>query len=66
MKVKINKDTCIGCGACQAICPFVFEYDDEGIMDVKTSEINDEIKDDVIDAMEGCPVEAIIVKEDEK
>ena len=65
MKVKVNKDTCIGCGACQAICSLVFEYDDEGLMDVKTSNLNDEVKDDVIDAMEGCPVGAIEV-EDEK
>ena len=34
-------------------------------MDVKTSNLNDEVKDDVIDAMEGCPVGAIEV-EDEK
>lgn len=65
MKIKVNKDTCIGCGACQAICPLVFEYDDEGLMDVKTNEVNDEVKDDAIDAMEGCPVGAIEV-EDEK
>ena len=45
MKVKVNKDTCIGCGACQAICPLVFEYDDEGLMDVKTSNLNDEVKE---------------------
>lgn len=65
MKIKVNKDTCIGCGACQAICPDVFEYDDEGFMDVKTDKVNSEIKDDAIDAMEGCPVGAITV-EDEK
>ena len=34
MKVKVDKDTCIGCGACQAICSDVFEYGDDGIMDV--------------------------------
>ena len=30
MEVKVNRDACIGCGACAAICPDVFEIDDEG------------------------------------
>ncbi len=25
--VKINKENCIGCGSCAAICPEVFEMD---------------------------------------
>ena len=28
MKVKVNRDSCIGCGACAAICDDVFEIDD--------------------------------------
>ena len=28
--LKVNKDLCIGCGACQAVCPEVFEIDDDG------------------------------------
>ena len=27
-KVKVLKDVCIGCGACQAICSSVYEIDD--------------------------------------
>ena len=42
MEVKVNKDACIGCGACQAVCPEVFELDDDGY--AKT--IKNEIKDD--------------------
>ena len=34
MKVKVNRDACIGCGACAAICPYVFEIDDEGLSKV--------------------------------
>ena len=29
MKVKVNKEACIGCGACAAICDAIFEIDDE-------------------------------------
>ena len=26
MKVIVDNERCIGCGACQAICPDVFEF----------------------------------------
>ena len=29
-RVRVNKDACIGCGACQAIAPDVFSLNDEG------------------------------------
>ena len=63
MKVKIDKDTCIGCGACQALCPDVFEYDDDGIMDVKVTDVSDDLVEDVTDAKDGCPVDAIKTEE---
>lgn len=63
MKVKIDKDTCIRCGACQALCPDVFEYDDDGIMDVKVTDVSDDLVEDVIDAKDGCPVDAIKTEE---
>lgn len=59
MKVIVDNERCIGCGTCQAICPDVFEFDDEGIMQATDNEVNDENKEDVIDAIEGCPVDAI-------
>lgn len=59
MKVKVNKDICIGCGACQAIVPEIFEIEDDGLAVAKDIEIDDEIKEDVVDAVEGCPTNAI-------
>lgn len=59
MKVIVDNERCIGCGACQAICPDVFEFDDEGIMQATDNEVNNDLKEDVIDAIEGCPVDAI-------
>lgn len=61
MKLIVDKNICIGCGACQAICPDVFEIEDDGLAAAKNT-INDNNKEDAIDAKEGCPVSAI--KED--
>lgn len=59
MKAKVNKDLCIGCGACQAIVPEVFEIGDDGLAQAITEEINEDLKDDVLDAVDGCPTSAI-------
>lgn len=59
MKVKVNKDLCIGCGACQAIVPDVFEIEDDGLACVKVDEVKEEEKEEVIDALENCPTSAI-------
>ena len=68
MKFKVDKDACIGCGACQAICEDVFEISDEGYAIAKDVEIKDEeTKENAISAMEGCPTSAISeVKDEEK
>ena len=53
--VKVNKDLCISCGSCVAIAPENFDFDDEGLATVKKEEINDDVKD----AAEACPTDAI-------
>lgn len=71
MKVKVNKDACIGCGACAAICDEVFELNDEGLSIVKESfkadedgfyEIKDDLKDQAQDAIDSCPTGAIVTE----
>lgn len=59
MKVKVNQDACIGCGACVSICPEVFSFNDSGLAEAITKNINKEDEEKVIEAMEGCPTEAI-------
>ena len=57
--LKVNKDLCIGCGACQAVCPEVFEIEDDGLATVIVEEISEDLKEDALDAKEGCPTDAI-------
>ena len=59
MKLKVDKDICIGCGACGAICPDVFEIDDDGLATSIVDEVPEEVMEDAVDAKEGCPVDAI-------
>ncbi len=63
MKVKVNRDSCIGCGACAAICEDVFEIDDEGLSTAKVEEVEDDKKQEVQDAVDSCPTGAIEVEE---
>lgn len=55
--VEVNKDTCIGCGACSATCPKSFVINDDG----KAEAISQEVIDCTKQAAEGCPVNAITV-----
>ena len=64
MKFKVDENSCICCGACQAICDDVFEISDEGFAIAKEDEIKEEdIKEKAISAMESCPTDAITNEE---
>jgi ferredoxin len=68
MRVKytiVDQETCIACGACGVACPYIFDYDEEGLAFVTiddntgNKEIPEELEDDVLDAYEGCPSDSI-------
>ena len=59
MKVKVNKDQCIGCGACAALAPNVFEIDDDGLSTVITEEVQEDDEESAKDAVDSCPTSAI-------
>jgi len=59
MKLKVNQDACIGCGACQAIAEELFEINDEGLSEVKAEANTDELKEKATEAIDSCPTGAI-------
>lgn len=72
-RVVIDRDTCIGCGACWALAPEFFEQNpDDGKSqvvekyriggDVAVGEAPNNVLNDVKSAAEGCPVGAIKVE----
>lgn len=60
MKVRI-KDSCTACGLCMEGCPEVFEMGTD-IAVVIGDEVPSELEDTVHQAVDECPVEAIIIE----
>lgn len=59
MKVKVNQEACIGCGACVAIADEVFDINDNGLSEVKVDIVSEENKEKVQEAIDSCPTAAI-------
>ena len=63
MKVRVERELCIGAGNCVALAPTVFEFDEENKATVlDPSSVDD---DTLLEAAESCPENAIIVEDDE-
>jgi ferredoxin len=63
MKVKVDRELCIGVGNCVAIAPTVFKLDDENKAVVLDASSDDEST--IMEAAESCPENAIIIEDDE-
>jgi len=72
LEVRIDKNTCIGCGVCWSMCPDVFEMDAETGKSKLVSKfvkeddenksvgtVSDEFKDCVSQAASSCPTGSI-------
>jgi len=63
MKVTIDRELCIGVSNCVAVAPRVFKLDKENkaiLLDVSSAD-----EDTLMKAAESCPVNAIIIEDDE-
>ncbi|MDF1555363.1 MAG: ferredoxin [Deferrisomatales bacterium] len=59
-KVWIDEE-CIACGACVDLCPDVFELDGDLATLVEGADLS--LDDEIVEAAEECPVEAIHYEE---
>ena len=62
-KITVDRDLCIGAAPCVTVAPGVFQLDDENkayVVDPKGAD--DEV---ILLAAQSCPVQAIIIHDDE-
>ena len=62
MKANVDKDTCIGCGACEGICPEVFSMDSENLSVPIEGDIPEDVLDAAEEARDSCPVSVISIE----
>jgi len=63
MFAEVDKDACIGCEACSDICPEIFKMEDDGLAAAYKNPVPSEFEESAKEAAEGCPTEAIHIKE---
>lgn len=59
MTIKVDQETCIGCGTCAGLCADVFQMNDSG----KAEVISQDNLECARNAADACPVDAISVEE---
>lgn len=62
-KIEVDRDLCVGDGACVNEAPQTFEMDDESIAIVRDPAGNS--PDEILAAAQSCPVDAIILTDAE-
>tara|TARA_Y100000310_G_C20058785_1_gene523990 strand:+ start:349 stop:540 length:192 start_codon:yes stop_codon:yes gene_type:complete len=59
-KLKVDQESCIGCGLCTELCGEVFEMKDDGTkMQIKKQPVGNECEAEIKEAIDMCPVGAI-------
>lgn len=62
-KLRVT-DSCIGCGLCVGQNEKYFEFNDEGLSQVKQENVDPEDKAELLNLIESCPGEAILIEEE--
>lgn len=58
-KIELDRDNCIGCGTCAALCPENWELQEDGKTQYKKAEITDKELECNKQAADSCPVNVI-------
>ncbi|NLK00080.1 MAG: ferredoxin [Clostridia bacterium] len=66
MRVYVDPDLCISCGACIDTCPEIFHWDEDGIAEAEVDEVPEELEDLAYEALDSCPTDAIIEDSEEE
>ena len=66
MEKLIVTDSCIGCGLCVQSCEKYFEFNDDGFSQVKQEVVDEEDKKELLNLVESCPGQAILIEEEKE
>jgi len=62
IRVVVDRDVCQDHGQCVFAAPQVFELDEEGKLVVLQDEVDESLRDNVEEAADVCPVQAITIE----
>ncbi|ABD10634.1 ferredoxin [Frankia sp. CcI156] len=63
MRVTVDYDRCASSGTCVRLVPNVFEIRDDGFLYLLDEEPDDARWDDIQEAVDSCPTEAISISD---
>ena len=63
MKIKVNQEACIGCGACASVAESLLEINEDGFSQPKVETVPEDKKADAQSAVDTCPTGAISIEE---
>jgi ferredoxin len=64
MRVSIDYELCTGVGACEQVCPEVFQMRDDGLAEVVDPCPHETLWEAVYRAQEACPEDAVVIEAD--
>jgi ferredoxin len=64
MKVYVDRALCDNHGQCAISAPAVFQINKDGILEYEET-VDDSLRNDVEDAIDVCPVQAIFIRDEE-
>ncbi|HOV79612.1 MAG TPA: ferredoxin [Bacillota bacterium] len=59
MRVEVDQELCISCGACVDTCPDVFDWNEDEKAHAVVEEVPSDLEEEVREAAENCPTSAI-------
>ncbi|MDD2554692.1 MAG: ferredoxin [Desulfotomaculaceae bacterium] len=59
MRLIVDQELCISCGACIDVCPEVFDWNEDDKAHSIVDEVPVAVEDQANEALESCPTDAI-------
>lgn len=64
MKIEVDLALCRSYGLCAGVAPDVFELDEEGVLQLLKSDVDEDRRSEMEEAAMMCPTQAISLSED--